>query len=160
VCLGANVAARSPLATAATVQSQYQPAGTSSGSAIVLTAVRSLCEARASSTDGAPLATVGNEATARVRHRMRPLGLGAQQLLVLRQLQAMGQSGQAEGVIKRIWSTHHLAFSSCCGLSLWQGSVKVAVCTQCPSMPAAGTYLPTSINAAMWRWLVMWVLDE
>jgi hypothetical protein len=58
------------------------------------------------------LATVGNEATARIRHRMRPLGLGAQQLLILRQLQAMGQSGQAERVIKRIWSTHHLAFSS------------------------------------------------
>jgi hypothetical protein len=41
-----------------------------------------------------------------------------------------------------------------------QGSVKVAVCTQCPSMPAAGTYLPTWINAAMWRWLVMWASDE
>jgi hypothetical protein len=41
-----------------------------------------------------------------------------------------------------------------------QDSVKVAVCTQCPSMPAAGTYLPTWINAAMWRWLVMWASDE
>jgi arginine deiminase len=41
-----------------------------------------------------------------------------------------------------------------------QGSVKVAVCTQCPGMPAAGTYLPTWINAAMWRWLVMWASDE
>jgi hypothetical protein len=41
-----------------------------------------------------------------------------------------------------------------------QGSVTVAVCTQCPSMPAAGTYLPTWINAAMWRWLVMWASDE
>jgi len=61
------------------------------------------------------LATVGNEATARIRQRMRPFGLGAQQLLILRQLQAMGQSGQAERGSRRIWSTHHLAFSSCCG---------------------------------------------
>jgi hypothetical protein len=37
--------------TAATVQRQHQPAGTSRGSAIFLTAVRSLCEARASSAD-------------------------------------------------------------------------------------------------------------
>ena len=37
---------------------------------------------------------------------------------------------------------------------------QVAVCTQCPSRPAAGTYLLTWINAAMWRWLVMWALDE
>jgi hypothetical protein len=66
-----------------------------------------------------PLATVGNEATARIRHRRRPLGLGAQQSLALSQLQAMGQSGQAERATKRIWSTHHLAFSSCCSLSLW-----------------------------------------
>ena len=36
-----------------------------------------------------------------------------------------------------------------------QNSVNVAVCTQCPSMPAAGTYLPTWINAARSRWLVM-----
>ena len=49
---------------------------------------------------------------------------------------------------------------SCPAEGSTQGSVKVAVCTQCPSVPAAGTYLPTWINAAMWRWLVMWASDE
>lgn len=42
------------------------------------------------------LAGLGREATARVRRAMRPLGLGAQQFLVLNQLQALGQTSQAE----------------------------------------------------------------
>jgi DNA-binding MarR family transcriptional regulator len=42
------------------------------------------------------LAALGREATARVRRAMRPLGLGAQQFLVLRQLQVLGQTSQAE----------------------------------------------------------------
>jgi DNA-binding MarR family transcriptional regulator len=42
------------------------------------------------------LAGVGREATARVRRAMRPLGLGAQQFLVLKQLQVLGQTSQAE----------------------------------------------------------------
>jgi MarR family transcriptional regulator, lower aerobic nicotinate degradation pathway regulator len=42
------------------------------------------------------LAGLGREATARVRRAMRPLGLGAQQFLVLKQLQALGQTSQAE----------------------------------------------------------------
>jgi DNA-binding MarR family transcriptional regulator len=42
------------------------------------------------------LAGLGRDATARVRRAMRPLGLGAQQFLVLKQLQALGQASQAE----------------------------------------------------------------
>jgi DNA-binding MarR family transcriptional regulator len=42
------------------------------------------------------LAGLGRDATARVRRAMRPLGLGAQQFLVLKQLQALGQPSQAE----------------------------------------------------------------
>jgi hypothetical protein len=34
-------------------------------------------------------------------------------------------------------------------LHVRHGSVKVAVYTECPSMPAAGICLPTRINAAM-----------
>jgi MarR family transcriptional regulator, lower aerobic nicotinate degradation pathway regulator len=41
------------------------------------------------------LAALGRDATARVRRAMRPLGLGAQQFLVLNQLQALGQASQA-----------------------------------------------------------------
>src|SRR5258705_9916381 len=42
------------------------------------------------------LAGLGRDATARVRRAMRPLGLGAQQFLVLKQLQALGESSQAQ----------------------------------------------------------------
>jgi len=42
------------------------------------------------------LAGLGRDATARVRRAMRPLGLGAQQFLVLEQLQVLGQTSQAE----------------------------------------------------------------
>jgi DNA-binding MarR family transcriptional regulator len=42
------------------------------------------------------LAGLGRDATARVRRAMRPLGLGAQQFLVLQQLQLLGQTSQAE----------------------------------------------------------------
>jgi DNA-binding MarR family transcriptional regulator len=42
------------------------------------------------------LAGLGRDATARVRRAMRPLGLGAQQFLVLRQLQLLGETSQAE----------------------------------------------------------------
>jgi DNA-binding MarR family transcriptional regulator len=42
------------------------------------------------------LAGLGREATARVRRAMRPLGLGAQQFLVLKQLQVLGQTSQAK----------------------------------------------------------------
>jgi DNA-binding MarR family transcriptional regulator len=42
------------------------------------------------------LAGLGRDATARVRRTLRPLGLGAQQFLVLKQLQALGQTSQAE----------------------------------------------------------------
>src|SRR5262245_11646361 len=41
------------------------------------------------------LAGLGRDATARVRRAMRPLGLGAQQFLVLKQLQELGESSQA-----------------------------------------------------------------
>ena len=41
------------------------------------------------------LTGLGREATARVRRAMRPLGLGAQQFLVLKQLQVLGQTSQA-----------------------------------------------------------------
>ena len=42
------------------------------------------------------LAGLGREATARVRRAIRPLGLGAQQYLVLSQLRDLGQTSQAE----------------------------------------------------------------
>jgi len=42
------------------------------------------------------LAGLGRDATARVRRAMRPLGLGAQQFVVLKQLQSLGQTSQAE----------------------------------------------------------------
>jgi DNA-binding MarR family transcriptional regulator len=42
------------------------------------------------------LAGLGREATARVRRAMRPLGLGAQQFVVMKQLQSLGQTSQAE----------------------------------------------------------------
>ena len=42
------------------------------------------------------LTGLGRDATARVRRAMRPLGLGAQQFLVLKQLQVLGQTSQAE----------------------------------------------------------------
>jgi DNA-binding MarR family transcriptional regulator len=42
------------------------------------------------------LAGLGRDATARVRRAMRPLGLGAQQFVVMKQLQALGQTSQAE----------------------------------------------------------------
>ena len=42
------------------------------------------------------LAGLGREATARVRLAMRPLGLGAQQFLVLKQLQVLGPTSQAK----------------------------------------------------------------
>ena len=42
------------------------------------------------------LAGLGRDATARVRRAIRPLGLGAQQFLVLEQLQVLGQASQAE----------------------------------------------------------------
>jgi DNA-binding MarR family transcriptional regulator len=42
------------------------------------------------------LAGLGRDTTARVRRAMRPLGLGAQQFLVLKQLQVLGQASQAE----------------------------------------------------------------
>jgi DNA-binding MarR family transcriptional regulator len=42
------------------------------------------------------LAFLGRDATARVRRALRPLGLGAQQFLVLKQLQSLGQASQGE----------------------------------------------------------------
>ena len=42
------------------------------------------------------LAGLGRDATARVRRAIRPLGLGAQQFLVLQQLQALGEASQAQ----------------------------------------------------------------
>ena len=42
------------------------------------------------------LAALGRDATARVRRAMRPLGLGAQQFLVLSQLRVLGEASQAE----------------------------------------------------------------
>jgi len=42
------------------------------------------------------LASLGRDATARVRKAIRPLGLGAQQYLVLTQLRDLGPSSQAE----------------------------------------------------------------
>jgi DNA-binding MarR family transcriptional regulator len=42
------------------------------------------------------LAGLGREVTARVRRAVRPLGLGAQQFQVLKQLEALGEPSQAE----------------------------------------------------------------
>ncbi|MEY2516756.1 MAG: hypothetical protein QOJ89_4114 [bacterium] len=42
------------------------------------------------------LAGLGRDATARVRRAMRPLGLGAQQYLLMNQLWALGETSQAE----------------------------------------------------------------
>ena len=42
------------------------------------------------------LSGLGRDATARVRRAIRPLGLGAQQFLVLKQLQVLGEASQAE----------------------------------------------------------------
>ena len=42
------------------------------------------------------LAALGRDATARVRRAIRPLGLGAQQFLVLSQLRVLGEASQAE----------------------------------------------------------------
>ena len=42
------------------------------------------------------LAGLGRDTTARVRRAMRPLGLGAQQFLVLKQLQVLGEASQTE----------------------------------------------------------------
>jgi DNA-binding MarR family transcriptional regulator len=42
------------------------------------------------------LAGLGRDATARVRRALRPLGLGAQQYLVLDQLRLLGEPSQAE----------------------------------------------------------------
>lgn len=44
---------------------------------------------------GALLARLGQDATARFRRALRPLDLGAQQFIVLKQLQAMGGTSQA-----------------------------------------------------------------
>ena len=54
----------------------------------------------AASTDRIPygllLARLGQEATARFRRSVRPLNLGAQQFIVLKQLQALGSCSQGE----------------------------------------------------------------
>jgi DNA-binding MarR family transcriptional regulator len=54
----------------------------------------------ATTPDQVPMATLlaglGRDATARMRRAMRPLGLGAQQFLVLKQLQLLGHTSQAE----------------------------------------------------------------
>ena len=42
------------------------------------------------------LAALGRDSTARVRRAIRPLGLGAQQFLVLSQLRVLGEASQAE----------------------------------------------------------------
>jgi DNA-binding MarR family transcriptional regulator len=42
------------------------------------------------------LAGLGRDATARVRRAIRPLGLGAQQFVVLKQLQVLGETSQAQ----------------------------------------------------------------
>jgi DNA-binding MarR family transcriptional regulator len=42
------------------------------------------------------LAGLGREATARVRRALRPLGIGAQQILLLEQLKLLGRRSQAE----------------------------------------------------------------
>jgi DNA-binding MarR family transcriptional regulator len=41
------------------------------------------------------LSGLGREATARVRRALRPLGLGAQEFLLMKQLQALGETSQA-----------------------------------------------------------------
>jgi DNA-binding MarR family transcriptional regulator len=50
--------------------------------------------------DEVPMSTLvaglGREMTARVRRAMRPLGLGAQQFLVLKQLETLGETSQGE----------------------------------------------------------------
>jgi len=54
----------------------------------------------ATALDQVPMTTLltglGRDATARVRRAIRPLGLGAQQFMVLKQLQVVGSSSQAE----------------------------------------------------------------
>src|SRR6476659_4872308 len=45
---------------------------------------------------GLLLARLGQEATARFRKSVRPLNLGAQQFIVLNQLQALGECSQGE----------------------------------------------------------------
>jgi MarR family transcriptional regulator, lower aerobic nicotinate degradation pathway regulator len=45
---------------------------------------------------GALMARLGQEVTARFRKALRPLGLGAQEFIVLKQLQTMGATSQAE----------------------------------------------------------------
>jgi len=45
---------------------------------------------------GLVLARLGQEATARFRKSVRPLNLGAQQFIVLKQLQALGECSQGE----------------------------------------------------------------
>jgi DNA-binding MarR family transcriptional regulator len=54
----------------------------------------------ATALDQVPMTTLltglGRDATARVRRAIRPLGLGAQQFMVLKQLQVAGQTSQAE----------------------------------------------------------------
>jgi DNA-binding MarR family transcriptional regulator len=56
--------------------------------------------AAAPATEQVPMSTLltglGRDTTARVRRAMRPLGLGAQQFLVLKQLQLLGRTSQAE----------------------------------------------------------------
>ena len=56
--------------------------------------------ATAPSSEQVPMSTLltglGRDVTARVRRAMRPLGLGAQQFLVLKQLQVLGETSQAE----------------------------------------------------------------
>ena len=42
------------------------------------------------------MAALGRDATARVRRAMRPLGLGAQEFLVMSQLRVLGEASQAE----------------------------------------------------------------
>jgi DNA-binding MarR family transcriptional regulator len=42
------------------------------------------------------LAFLGRDATARVRRTLRPVGLGAQQFLVLKQLESLGRASQSE----------------------------------------------------------------
>ena len=54
----------------------------------------------ATALDQVPMTTLltglGRDATARVRRAIRPLGLGAQQFMVLKQLQVVGETSQAE----------------------------------------------------------------
>src|SRR6266480_5557636 len=45
---------------------------------------------------GALLARLGQDVTARLRRALRPLELGAQEFIVLKQLEAMGTTSQAE----------------------------------------------------------------